>query len=157
MDHNFDTAPWRENDGFVGTLSLPFPHTNPWNDTSGPPTRTDQSEAEYTRLREAFDRRYYDSSLVNGAFPVCHLGCALRLWLVVTGPEAGNLWEDNRADFNGLAPLQQSGHARVSFGLWYMSWLDECLSRLDTITAKPSAASNQPPKRSLWQRLFRGV
>lgn len=55
---------------------------------------------------EAWSDKYWDSKQVNGAVPICYLGSALRQWIVVTGPEAGNVWCDNRADQNGLRPLK---------------------------------------------------
>src|SRR5262245_46434372 len=39
-------APWDEDDGFVGTLSAPFPHTGPWNDASGRPEH-EEADEEY--------------------------------------------------------------------------------------------------------------
>jgi len=76
---------------------------------------------------EAFEERYY--SAVDGAIPICHLGCALRHWLVVCGPEAGHVWEDSRADDEGFSPLKKPGHDRVTFYLWYRTWLDEALQQ----------------------------
>jgi hypothetical protein len=64
-----------------------------------------------------------------GAIPICHLGCALRQWLVITGPEAGNVWCDDRADRGGLYPLQQGRLKRVSFLKWYRSWLNGALRK----------------------------
>src|SRR4051794_25756013 len=37
MDDGGGHKPWKENGGFIGTLSKPFPHTGPWNDLSGQP------------------------------------------------------------------------------------------------------------------------
>ena len=42
-------------------------------------------EHEYERQYDEFEKRYWDSSRVNGAIPICEIGCALRIWLVVTG------------------------------------------------------------------------
>jgi hypothetical protein len=53
----------------------------------------------------AFEKRYWHSSVMNGALPICHKGCALRIWLVVSGGEAGNVWYDGRADYTGIAPV----------------------------------------------------
>lgn len=136
MDDGFDYKTWTENDGFVGVLSLPFPHTGPWNDLSEEPvydeSRADDPEWEdaYERQRDAWeDRVYWNPANVNGAIPICHLGCALRQWLVVTGSEAGNVWDDRRADHGGLKPVRRSGR-RVKFLRWYRSWLDGALRRL---------------------------
>jgi hypothetical protein len=36
---------------------------------------------------------------------MCHMGCALRVWLVVTGEEAGHLWRDGRTDDSAILPF----------------------------------------------------
>jgi hypothetical protein len=131
MDDGFGFQIWKENDGFVGTLSQPFPHTERWNDLTGYPRYDDEQAVEkgyedkYELLLNKFDERYWSAEQVHGAIPICHRGCALRNWLVVTGPEAGHIWCDDRADLNGLYPFQQDGLARVTFIEWYSRWLQQ--------------------------------
>ena len=128
MDDGFDHGSWGD---FVGDLSSPFPHTNPWNDLTGKPdNQAAMDSGEYDALLEAFDQRYYNSRQVDGAIPICHLGCALRHWLVISGHEAGNIWCDDRADYKGLHPLEAQGRVRTSFFEWYRDWLDEVLSKV---------------------------
>jgi hypothetical protein len=134
MDGSGADRPWAEDDGFVGVLSQPFPHSGPWNDLSGKPvydeSREDDPEweADYERRLDAWELQiYWNTTHVNGAVPICHIGCALRQWLVFNGPEAGNVWDDLRAEDGGLKPLQQEGRERVTFLQWYRSWLDEAL------------------------------
>jgi hypothetical protein len=90
-----------------------------WEDTE----REEQYEREYA----TWESKYWDNEKVNGAIPICHLGCATRQWLVVTGPEKGNIWNDFRADHEGLAPLHSAGQIRITFSDWYRTWLDEAL------------------------------
>ena len=137
VDDGFGHKSWTEDGGFVGVLSRPFPHTGPWNDLSEEPAYDESRandprwEEEYERQRDAWeDRVYWNPANVNGAVPICHLGCALRQWLVVTGPEAGHVWDDDRADHGGLQPAQQLGLERITFLQWYRSWLDEALRQL---------------------------
>jgi hypothetical protein len=137
MDDGFEHEPWNENDGFIGVLSQPFPHTSPWNDLSEEPIYDEswkndpEQEDEYYRQVDLWEERvYWNTANINGAIPICHLGCALRQWLVVTGPEAGNVWDDYRADRGGLEPLQRPGQERVSFLQWYRLWLDDALRQL---------------------------
>jgi hypothetical protein len=137
MDDGFGHNRWTENGGFVGVLSQPFPHTGPWNDLSEEPVYDESREHdpawenEYQRQMNAWgDRVYWNTANVNGAVPICHRGCALRQWLVVTGPEAGNVWDDHRTDHGGLKPVQQPGRERVTFLPWYRAWLDEALRQL---------------------------
>lgn len=129
-DEGFDFRAWHEGDGFVGTLRLPFPHSAAWNDLAGMPedALSDTDAAAYERQKAEFEAGYF--APLDGAIPICHLGCALRQWLIVSGPEAGHVWEDRRADFEGLSPLQMPGAERVSFHLWYRAWLDEELGKL---------------------------
>jgi len=131
MDDGFDCKPWQEGGDFVGVLSKPFPFTEPWNDLTGEPDEqlADEDVKEYERQLEQFEERYW--APLDGAIPVCHIGCALRQWLVVTGPEAGYIWNDDRADRNGLTPLTDGNSQRVSFLSWYRNWLDEALQKLE--------------------------
>lgn len=78
IDDSFDTAAWEENDGFIGDLSEPFPLTDKWNDLEGEPSLDEVDEEEYDRQVEIFEERYWRPSNVNGAIPICHLGCASR-------------------------------------------------------------------------------
>lgn len=140
IDGGWENVPWKENDGLVGTLAEPFPHTEAWNDLTGapeynPPDGDDPEwENEYERQLDAFEAVYFAPYQVDGAIPICHLGCALRQWLVVTGPEAGNVWCDYRADRRGLFPLRLGGRERVTFLQWYRSWLDDALHCRPTVS-----------------------
>lgn len=127
MDDGFEQGPW---DDFIGDLASPFPHLAAWNDLTGKPDDDAEMDSEYDARLEAFDQKYYDPRLVDGAIPICHLGCAQRHWLVITGPEAGNVWCDERADYKGLFPLQTRGKQRVRFFEWYRDWLDEVLAKV---------------------------
>jgi len=130
MDHNLGQRPWNEDDGFVGILSKPFPFREEWNDRSGYPEAEllKGDVTEYDRQIEQFDERYWSSELVNGAFPICHEGCALRIWLVVTGEQAGRLWEDRRSESAGLRPVRLSDGSAATFSEWYKEWLDNCFA-----------------------------
>jgi hypothetical protein len=127
-------GPWTENDGFVGILSERFPHAEAWNDLTGRPSYDESREThpewedEYNRLRDEWNAdHYWNTRWVNGAIPICHLGCALRQWVVITGPEAGHVWGDDRVDERGLYPLQKGALKRITFLQWYRSWLDEAM------------------------------
>lgn len=125
-----DLQPWGD---LVGTLAEPFGYREAWNDLTGNPAEVlaESDEDEYWRRVDVFERRYWHSSAMNGAFPICHMGCALRIWLVVSGDEAGNVWYDRRADCEGIAPVLTHGGNHASFGGWYMQWLDEVLHAAD--------------------------
>lgn len=132
MDDGWTYKFWKEQVD-VGDLSKPFPHTGPWNDLSRKPDCDREGSEEDERLWEEFEQRYYDLANFNGAIPICHLGCARRQWLVITGPETGNVWCDDLADYGGLYPLSENGATRITFYQWYRNWLDDALAKF----AKP--------------------
>lgn len=126
MDDGFDFRLWEENDGFIGILAKPFQYSEAWNDLSGYPVCDSGKEndeewlEQYDDQRKVFDRKYFLP--LNGAIPIAHLGCAIRLWLVITGPERGNVWYDDRANLEGLKPLLTSDGRRLSFLEWCKGW-----------------------------------
>jgi hypothetical protein len=124
---------WSEEDGFVGVLSKPFPHSETSNDLRGKPSAelAETDDEEYWRQVDRFEEVYFASSLVDGALPICHLGCALRIWLVVTGKQAGRLWRDGRADCTGLSPLRLANGGPATFSLWYREWLEVALQKAE--------------------------
>jgi hypothetical protein len=132
MDHNHECAPWSEQDGFVGELRAAFPHQLAWNlpsDELELPDSFESDEAE-EQWHDELDRRCWDTALVNGAIPICHHGCALRTWLVVSGAERGNVWYDARAEGGGLQPHRAADGRHLTFGAWYEDWLDRSLEQL---------------------------
>jgi hypothetical protein len=125
MDDGFAMKSWQESDGFIGNLSKPFPLREAWNDRSGLPSATlaESNPPEYERQFEAFEEEYFDPRLSDGAFPICHMGCGLRIWLVVAGEQAGHLWLDGRADETGLSPIFAADGQPATFSTWYLGWL----------------------------------
>jgi len=132
VDDNFALRDWREGD--VGVLSEAFPFGQEWNDPSSKPDddQVDRNEAEYWKQMKAFGSTYWSAALVNGAFPICHQGCALRILLVVTGDQAGYLWCDKRSDYGGIKPIRLADGSPATFSGWYGEWLDRCLNTLDS-------------------------
>jgi hypothetical protein len=122
--------PWQEADGFVGVLSEPFLFRDAWNDLRRKPAKElmKTDEHEYERQLDEFESVYWGSAPMNGAIPICHEGCALRIWIVLCGPEAGHLWYDGRADYTGLSPLFSRDGSRAMFGGWYREWLEDALT-----------------------------
>ena len=86
VDDNFDLRQWHVNDGLVEDPSIPFDLVSEWNDTSTMPSDdlAHEDQAEYDRRMEIFENAYFRSDHLKGAVPICHQGCALRIWLVVT-------------------------------------------------------------------------
>ena len=76
---------------------------------------------------EAWDERWgrlvWSPDRTVGAVVICHLGCAARQWLVLSGPERGRIWSDDRVDDVDLAPLLDGDGQPVTFARWYLDWL----------------------------------
>jgi hypothetical protein len=132
VDKGHGLRSWQEQDGIVGKLSRPFPFDDQWNDLAGLPPEEllNSDEDDYWRRNEEFEERYWSSSLVNGAVPICHEGCAIRIWLVVTGSQKGRLWRDGRSEYTGLKPLQLADESAATFSSWYNEWLKQSMQRL---------------------------
>jgi hypothetical protein len=130
MDDGFELESW-EGGSFVGALHQPFPHTTEWNDLTGKPDDdlAQENEVEFFKQLAKFEERYLCA--IDGAIPICHMGCALRIWLVVSGPEAGNIWIDRRADTDGFAPLTNGDAPRIGFLPWWENWLEDALDQGD--------------------------
>jgi len=130
MDAAFGLQPWR--DGAIGDLTKPFPHRAKWNDLTGKPSDLPvngdlDGHDEVDAMIEQFEARYWNPSLINGAIPICHTGCALRIWLVLNGGQAGDLWYDKRSEYGGLMPLTLDDGSPLKFAEWYEEWLHTCL------------------------------
>ena len=125
---------WTEGDGFAGVLSRSFPHNNAWNlpvERFTPPDIFRCAEEEDI-WHQTLDADKWKPSLVDGAFPIAHQGCAIRNYLVVSGDERGNVWVDDRANDNGIYPETMNSSSRVTFLEWYLSWLDEALAKVQS-------------------------
>jgi len=113
-----DTKPWLNN---WGDPSQPFPHEDRWNLEPGdlvPPDTLTQEDAD--AWFEVKDAQYFDVALVNGTIPIAHLGCAMWVRLVVSGPRRGEVWLDDRASDQGIFPLTPA-----TFDAWYLAWLSD--------------------------------
>jgi hypothetical protein len=127
---------WAENSAFVGVLAEPFPHREAWNLPAERSLRPEHfaSTTEETAWLSQLDAEYWRPGLVNGAFPICHHGCAMRTYLVVEGPETGNVWLDDRASDGGLMPHVDSAGRHMTFAAWYLQWLSDCRRKSDGIS-----------------------
>ena len=121
MDDNFSFKPWKTGE-MVGVLERPFPYTKDWNLLPDELQRVQEPGDDY----EEITRRYWIA--MDGAFPICHEGCALRDWLVLSGHESGRVWHDATADFNGWSPCTFPDGRRMTFSEWYTSWLERALA-----------------------------
>ncbi|MGX1808080.1 SMI1/KNR4 family protein [Nocardia sp. NPDC055321] len=131
----------------LGRLAEPFPARGPDRELlaglrAEEPDEADfDDEDEFDLVYEAWDNRYtavwWSDDLTAGAAAICHLGCAMRQWLVITGPHAGRIWSDDRVDGAEMTPLLDDSGAPMTFTRWYMSWLDEA-ERLTSPESEPA-------------------
>lgn len=136
-DDGFEFCAWEEG-SLVGDLSKRFRHTDAWNlpdlfweqEPSPPPDVLPEDE---DRLYEAWDREleanYWNPAIMDGAIPICHLGCAYRQWLVINGEQRGYVWDDDRADQAGIRPHRNPDGRQLTFSDWYMTWLSKALKQ----------------------------
>lgn len=86
----------------------------------------DEYDERYDDWDEKFIEVYWDYKWTEGGICLCHEGCALRDWLVVTGEQRGQIWWDGTADRVGLQPWEdkENDNKRITFYGWYMRWLE---------------------------------
>ena len=70
---------------------------------------------------------------MNGAIPICHLGCGLWQWLVVNGDQKCSVWNDFRADHRGISPLRDESGRQMAFSDWYMTWLHDSIRKAEVM------------------------
>ncbi|MGJ7533281.1 MULTISPECIES: SMI1/KNR4 family protein [unclassified Variovorax] len=145
QDQSHDLSSWDDGYKLVGDLSKPFPLRSAWNLpddfwSQQPDPPEDMPVDEQDRLHEAWDKRlesdYYATSITDGAIPICHEGCALRNWLVVSGPLAGTVWRDLRADYGGIEPFLNKDGTPMGFNDWYLHWVEQNIQQVSESQAQ---------------------
>lgn len=131
---------WRwEGDGAdladLSRLGEPFPRQGPDQEhvrslLAERPEEEDFEEIEdFDDAIESWDERWepvmFSPDRTVGAVVISHLGCAARQWLIISGPEQGRIWSDNRVDDEDLTPLLDERGEPTTFARWYLTWLDE--------------------------------
>ncbi|MET8199610.1 SMI1/KNR4 family protein [Micromonospora taraxaci] len=117
----------------LDTLGQPFPHVeafNPADDLPEPPDEADYDSVEEFNAAEDEYTEQHDAIVFKpehsiGLLYLCHLGCALREALVVSGPARGQMWADDTADDGGFSPLRDEDGTPLDFTRWYRRWLSE--------------------------------
>ncbi len=128
---------WRwEGDGAdlttLAALGRPFAHVEAFNPADGLPAEPDEDDYDspeaFTAAQDAYWERYeevvYTPENSVGLLYLCHLGCALREALVVSGPARGQMWADDIAEGGGLRPLYDDDGTPLGFARWYRRWLE---------------------------------
>ncbi|WP_370462996.1 SMI1/KNR4 family protein [Nocardiopsis sp. FR26] len=110
-------------------LAEPFPVAGPDSESLAALRAREPEEEDFDGAYESWDARMEEllwaEDRTVGALCLCHLGCALRQWLVVSGPETGRMWDDVRVENEDLRPLTGEDGAPLTFADWYLGWLRE--------------------------------
>lgn len=108
-------------------LSKEFPCTEPWNaNVEGMENATEE------QYDEIFAKEYANPVLQYGILRLSNYGCGVSLNLIVNGKEYGNIWVDDRTNYNGIYPISYSdNNLRVNFLQWYEKWLDLSLEEFN--------------------------
>ncbi|MGF1431066.1 SMI1/KNR4 family protein [Kitasatospora sp. LaBMicrA B282] len=145
---------WRwEGDGAdladLSRLAEPFPRQGPDRALVRAVLAERPMEEEYAEIEdfddaiEAWDERWeevmYSPDRTVGAVVINHLGCAARQWLVLSGPERGRIWADDRVDDLDLVPLLDEHGAPLTFARWYLAWLEESERQVREQPARPAS------------------
>jgi hypothetical protein len=84
---------------------------------------------DFDDAMEAWDERWeavmFAPERTVGAIVICHLGCAQREWLIVSGRHRGTIGSDCRVDDVDLAQLLDDDGTPVTFARWYTDWLEK--------------------------------
>lgn len=88
-------------------LASPFPLTEFYN--------------PFDANEDASDEELFDDKYICGSIVLCHQGCGYFDRLVITGPQAGQVWSDGRVSDQGIAPLN------CDFYTWYDHWLTDAI------------------------------
>ena len=122
---------WEE-EGIAGSLADPFPYGDTWNlpaeffdrepDYSG--MTLEEQDRAMEEWFKVLEREYWGPHTTPGAFPIGDRGCGLSEWLIVTGPQRGYVWNDNRADHAGMSPARDPLGNRLTFADWFMLQLE---------------------------------
>jgi len=91
-------------------LAPPFPLTEFFN--------------PYDEDENATDDEVFDEQYICGSIVLSHQGCGYYDRLVITGPQAGQVWSDGRVSDQGIGPLG------CDFYTWYDRWVTDALYEL---------------------------
>lgn len=70
------------------------------------------------------DDGLFDDGYICGSIVLSHQGCGYYDRLVITGPQAGQVWSDGRVSDQGIAPLG------CDFYTWYDRWVTDAIYKL---------------------------
>jgi len=101
-------------------------------------------EDAYQDWLNRYENVLWDDQRTHGAVCLCHEGCAYRDWLIITGPRRGQMWDDERAGDVDLAASTANDGSTLTFGRWYLNWLNEAERTVFKTAADPSCRQCLP-------------
>lgn len=126
-------------------MAEPFPVRHPRmadmraHDEACPEEENFESSDKYDEAYDEWHERglelMWDYDRTIGAICLCHLGCAAREWLVVSGPERGHMWSDYRVEDSDMGVITTKAGRPATFADWYLTWLDDATT---TATQPPT-------------------
>lgn len=78
----------------------------------------------YDEIVDGSDDELFDDRYICGSIVLSHQGCGYYDRLVITGPQAGQIWSDGRVSDQGIAPLG------CDFYTWYDGWVSNAIHNL---------------------------
>jgi len=102
-----------------------------WTDATNP-TKWQNSGPEngvFIGREKNADETFPVYLIIPGVLYICNYGCAIRFFLIVNGPQSGEVWIDRQAEENGIVPECSKDGKRLRFLQWYEKWLDEGISK----------------------------
>jgi hypothetical protein len=123
-------------------LSQPFTHTEAFNPADGLPDPPDRDGFDSEELFNEGEDAYWQQhdavvcapEHTIGLLYLCHLGCAYREALVISGPARGQMWADDSADDSGFRPLHETDGTPTDFARWYRGWLKQAEDQAPVLT-----------------------
>ncbi|MEU8659670.1 SMI1/KNR4 family protein [Actinoplanes philippinensis] len=109
---------WTESPTRVETLVRPFAHIRGFL-PDGYLRERPMIEGTPDLWGEVPDDLPEDAAHGDGLLYLSHLGCALWMTLVMSGPSRGQMWTDRCADGEGFHPEQNADGSRMTFTDWY--------------------------------------
>ncbi len=116
-------------------LAQPFPHLDYWN-----PMDEWRCAGRVHETYSFYEAEFVRDENVFGSIVLSNLGCGMTNLLIVSGPQSGSVWLEDRCNSAGIFPLmlgnarmdlERSDGPRIGFLDWYEHWLSCSLAELD--------------------------
>ena len=98
-----------------------FPYTDIWN---VPKITLEEWLQQKGEDRWADDHiKYFSNDHISGTIPLRDVGCGIVEILILRGQEKGNIWMDDRYNYQGIYPLKIAQQQRADFKTWLINMI----------------------------------